>query len=614
MKRNWKTGSRSKRAHDYNQLETKNLLAAVTLSGTAGDDILSIEYTNKGNSVNVTLNGQLTEGLDITDGLIIDLGEGNDVTTIENSMGMLNEGTRVELHNTEEVCATTGGNLWRVFASGENGETIRGSFNDSIYFFDATLLQGGNGVDRFNIHSFINGIIQGGDGNDIFSFGAGPIGTSTATVNGQSGNDYFGVQGSSISKVNGDDGYDRLSFRPSDLDSIDITLEIAEDNIWNFNEASINLERISGDDEKSNSLNYQTELDADQLAKVNIDYIVDGELTYAMMPDGSYMTFSGFNHLNLNFILNDRVYVRATTNDLFIYGAKVVQLSSEFDIADGNLDGIQHNVSVNRIFSQSMTRSIQLPQSPPTRAIISNQTGIGSTFEVGPNSLTGWSGGGQLQFGNDISILGDGHPTFVAFSLPTILDIHGSDQGDDSFMITDPIANTSLSVTIHGYGGNDTATFGSSGDLTLLENSATAFSFIGGDGNDRLVLEDSASNAQLDRNFNRTYQVRDQTIAAFFEDEPLDQYNRLEVSFDESTEIARIDATNNYQNRFFVAPSSTKVAIFSPANNEEIDELFVESTMGELLQGDEDDGVWLFDNFEPIFFYNVENTVAIEDV
>ena len=606
MKRSFRNHPRRKTCpHAYDLLEHKHLLAGITINGTAGDDFMTIEYIRKGNMVNITLNGELTENVDISDGLFIDLGQGQDTVIIDSSMGMLNPTTHVEIQNVYELQMLTGNNIWRVHdAAFENGAGeieggMFGSINDSIFFADAKRLVGGDKLDRFNIHSFNDGTLLGGEGDDVFRFGRGELGRFDTVVLGQGGNDYFVVHGDRITDLDGGDGVDRLLFQSSEMDHLALEFNAGATPTWSVAGGTIVVESIRGLTDGLNEVSYSQVNSTDNVNE--IQWVMSGRLTQATIAEtGQVMNLIDFYSFERTSDTTDRFYIRETASAVSISGATFIQFSSTMNPENGNLDGIRHLVTIN---PDSNLGAIRYPH-----VVISNQAGQGSNyvFET-DNRITGLTGGGTIWF--DIG-------EFRARGTMPIIAFYGSDTETDRFVFKASWADTS----VYGMGGDDTFMLGgpdvSDSTATRLRAPIQIF---GGDGEDRMIVNDQGSRQpDLSGQAVREYRITDQTFAALTHtDAGTTVAESSMVRFDDSTEIVRINGSANVENHFIVEPNSANRFVVHATHQTRFpDSLRIIGIPepGTVINADGDDGVWLLDGYEPIFFYGVEDVLPIAPV
>ena len=586
----------------YDRLEPKNLLAAVTINGTAGDDVISIQYTGNDMLVNIRLNGELTENVNIEDGLFIDLGDGNDTAKIN---AMINK-PDIDVRNVETLHVHGRNNLWRVHDDTVQSETnelvggLFGTINNNLRFSGAHQLKGGLGIDSFNIHSFNHGMIYGGDGDDVFRFGRGDIAKYGGQVFGGNGSDYFGLYGEVLPAIDGGGGFDRISLRASDLESAELTFNAGGSQTWSLAGGEIAVEQIIGLSNGQNSVAKSNS----GFKHTEFRWVMDGEFTRAIhVETGQTLQMIDFYSFDLSFsaVSADQFYVRSTAANVNIAGGGLIQVSSTIDPTLGDLDGIRHDINI------SPGHEIDLVSYADV--VISNQAGEGINFVFDANRrITGLPNGGSIGF----NALTSPFPTHR--SLYSV-EVYGSDSGIDRFVFEHSWTETS----VFGLGGNDTFMLGGA-TASLdgsLSNLLAPIHIYGGEGEDRIIANDrGATPGDFDRGVIREYEIRDQTLAAMFGNQnDSDIAGSALISFDDSTEIVRVNASSNYQNHFRIQPHvNNRFVVDSSTQTQFEDRLEIVGVTdpGTILPSDGDDGVWLFDDYEPIFFMGVETLIPVD--
>ncbi len=253
---------------------------------------------------------------------------------------------RINISNTEELQAANDDNSWQLRDNLlEEIAGIDGSLNEFITFSDVQRVIGGSDNDIFHIESINRGEIHGGAGNDSFRFGRNVV-ENEAKVFGQAGDDYFGVRGHFAAETFGGEGNDRISFRPSILTGLEISTEAGETIVWQFNDQTIDVERVIGLSNGGNVVSFDRSGSSVEADPASITFIMTDRITRTVIDSESSATLVDFDEFLLNPVDVTRFYVRSTAYDFKIDSADFVQFSSELDPSVGNLEGIRHRVQL----------------------------------------------------------------------------------------------------------------------------------------------------------------------------------------------------------------------------------------------------------------------------
>ena len=594
-------------------------MASVTFSGTTGDDIAVIEYQDKGYLVNVTLNGQVTENVDISEGLEIDLGDGNDRLTVDNTMGTLNAGLVIEVLNSEEISAVDGSNLWRVHddvaaypsvAATQIPVTRRmgmsGWLNDTVYFEGVHVLSGGEGMDQFNIHSLNHGTISGNGGDDIFRFGRGTMGTFVAEVSGGAGDDFFGVHGHQIVHLDGGDGNDHLSFNSSELDLATIYWESTqsqsqadrfETRWWAHGGFIDQVEVMRGIQGRANRLinaslsSPESGLPTTGLAmtppNAQLSWVIDGRLSRAISPHSAQSTaFIDYASFQFAVGAQNEILVRSTATDIDIAGGGVITVASSTDLEQSTISGLNHDLSVRP------GQSGDFDSYPTIELHHENGSPLGLEFRE--NVIQGMPGQG--------SILLLDSPTG---SNRVAVSVFGSTY-DDQFTVTETWNSGQL--TIYGNDGNDSLDV----EYTLLVSLGAAdqspITFHGGAGEDSVEI--SMMNVEptaLNRSQAMTYQISNNQVVAKLGTNT-EAIQLANISFDDELESVSVIGVKNLANNFLIEPDEETTFIIDAAFEDFRADTVEIVGDGRYFPSRDGDGVWIFDNHMPIFLYGIEST------
>jgi Ca2+-binding RTX toxin-like protein len=203
--------------HSIETLDARRLLSVsintgvVMVTGTAGNDVITIEHRADGPKIIVTVNGTETPlNESLVTKIIVSAGDGND----------------------KIVCASTDGGMWvpTYLRGGPGSDTIRGGYGkDTIYggdgrdnirgSYSSDVIDGEGDADwLFGDNG--NDLIRGGDGNDDLDGGA-----HNDTLEGGAGEDDLNG-GSGTDKIYGGAGNDDFAvFVDADSELIDRNLD-----------------------------------------------------------------------------------------------------------------------------------------------------------------------------------------------------------------------------------------------------------------------------------------------------------------------------------------------------------------------------------------------------
>ena len=614
--------SRQKRSGtSYESLESRQLLATVLL-GTGGNDVAHVAYVDD-THVDVTINDTVHENVDITDGLRINLGgevletlssispsgevsltfvPGRDYVHIDHrivgDVGIYGVET-VEVDGGDNdvfvrfvpdpAGSTTNGTTIANVAEIENvtvlssrspGTTI-GNLNGNIKLGGFHRLTTGDGQDTFNINTDFNYSldVNSGDGDDLFRISAsqpdqGPISFANFSLSGEGGDDRFQYRGEAAdARMRGGDGNDVVDYTRSTLDVVSVDISRAL-GLRFSTFAGIGVERMIGAEGKLNSI------DASAANESRLSWYVNGNRSRVLDPtNGNSIVFENFTEFKGSQLGIDRFWVLKTAADISILDADEIQISSTLDPLQGNLDSIQHNISIARYLAPHTLISAD-SDSGPVQVTISDAQGDGATGTFGTSEanrfIAGLTNGGSIRF---------------LRALQPSVTFHGSVTESDRLRIGRGWSN----LDINTYGGDDTFFVGSSdGGLQGIDNVSIA----AGAGTDRLYANDqgmelgrpdlgssSARYTLTENSLRRSVlesifflEDEDLTVGSSFQNQntevapdlgsggPLSTLNSIsfgtEIAFDSDLEVVRVASTqDNFSDRFSasftVTPSAT---------------------------------------------------------
>ena len=622
--RHSRSRSRQKRSGiNYQSLEARKMLATV-FYGTSGDDTAHVAYVDD-THVTVTINDTVHENVDITDGLRINLGGEalrTEATTPSSPSGEINltfiqgEDTvhidhrivgDVGIYGAEVVEVDGGDNdifisyvpnpVEPVDPSDPVTITLNSSLGKTIGVLNGNLKLGGfqsittgDGQDTFNINtdSDYSLSVNSGDGDDLFRIiankpsGQGPISFngSSLRLSGEAGNDRFQFRGEADApRFFGGEGYDVVDYSRSTLDGVSVNVAIAlglPSTVFAF-QASAGFggfEKVIGAEGKLNSL------DATTGDYSTLNWFVNGRRSRVLDPStGESIVFENFIEFNGNRQGTgtragtgiDRFWVLRTAADISILEADEIQISSTIDALEGNLDSIQHNVSIandptNVLFSSLDSPTLLNPidfappsevaggEIAPVHVTISDAQGDGAAARFGTAGnnkfIAGLTDSGSIRFLDNLDME---------------VTVHGSISESDYLRIDSGWSN----LNINTYGGNDSFFVGSSdGGLSGIDNVRIS----AGAGTDRLYADDqfieSDPQARLNSRPRTNYILTENSLgrtASGFPVATTEESTFSEIAYDTGLEVVRVESptknTFNELSQFTVTPSATATFI-----------------------------------------------------
>ncbi len=626
--------SAQRRLGQYDTLEPRQMLATM-IAGTQETDSVIVTYVEQG-VVDIQINDELMEAVDISEGLRINLKNGlADSVQLDSRIA-----AEVVVVNAESLELTDGetaqNNDWQIgFIPNQNtgGSSpflaiegiVAGRINSNITFAGAKSLSGTGGADTFTINTnFEYGLtVFGGDGDDLFRFTDNIDNLSVVysdalrTIgHGEGGNDHFIFRGQTTASGFGAEGVDRLDYQQMEQD------------VFVFYD--VENETVIGSDGFQNTFTSQYAEAAHQLA-----WTIDGNMTTIRDTDSNesveLINFSQFAGDNLSF---DRFWILETTQDIKIENADWIQVSSELDATQGNLDTIEHDIEFARTSPLSIANSGH--QGSTIRAyaedkystyhqpvvVISDATGTGLNATMGEDqTITGLTAG-SVQFMDRFmeSCPGCLPPTEgsdgdlpVAFT-PNII-IHGSHSEADQFLIESAWSPTK----IFSHGGDDTFLFGSTnedanGSLEAIKEEVSVFA---GEGLDQLFAHDQAFDLR-----EVGYQITGtaiQDLTEGFAENPTDPpagpfaAHFARINFNGGLESVQINGSNTQRNTFRVTPTPATGFTVDSSAQEDADDLLTVFGFDDVRQLSEADGNgrWTFGSLaKSVDFFGVETTTA----
>lgn len=580
--------SRSKSDFNYSNLEPRQLLATL-FTGTDGNDIATVTYVDE-SRVNVLIGETLTENVDITDGIRIDLG-GNETVTSNTGEGILfTEGEDqitidhritgdLQIFNSEGIIVDGGKNQWQLGfvadpAATETGfgvgGVIAGRLNGNITFAGFTRVHSGNLGDTYTVNTtFVSGVtIYGGEGDDEFRFNANyddsqlsdPRTRSGVNVLGGDGNDQFVYYQHARTSAFGGKGYDVVDYSRS---QVDISF-----SFYGLRTSDGNVDgndKIIGSSTQDNLIYVTNQLD--------LNWFINGKLARVLEPtSGVSIELENFNQFRAGSLSIDNFYVLRTARDIEILNADWLQVSSEIDPAEGNLDSIQNDIKISRTLTRvpgsSNPTEYYLNDSDgvqnPT-VIISDATSDGTVAQFGKNKVISIMGSGNILFDLEFRTPFSSRDATERVPFEPNMSFHGSRAGDDVFIVRETWGETS----IESHGGDDLFMVGSSnrdsnGALSKVTHDLNIKS---GDGTDRMYVN----------NQEKTPVAFSSTVAAYFRVPSLLNYysfsetflvrsglgSRTEIKFDTDLEFVRLNAATTGFSQVLVNPSETSQFVIS---------------------------------------------------
>lgn len=628
---------------NYNALEERRLLAMLVM-GDHGNDQVQVSFVDV-NTVTVQINETVMENLDVSDGIRINTKGGQDRVWIDRRIT-----AEIGVFHSEELEISGGDNFWQVGfkidpppegmlyfdAIGLPGKTA-GRVNGNISFLGTQILRGGAGHDRFSINTqslpALN--IYGGDGNDLFRFSAesrfllypNATGPTTVVAHGEGGHDRFVYHKNAQALAIGGADFDIVDYRNSRF-AANETFGDIRDGVWGGGN-----ERIIGAEGQPNQFRIRTNGQQDY----HFNWIVEGKRT--AVSDNEHQGFVeliNFNQFHADTFGYDNFWIQATSDNIWIHDADWIQISSEFQAADGNLNSIDHDITILKssmnvanedtiVRGQPATPSASLPPVQVDmdgvlnpRVIISDATGDGAIAKfIEDQSIIGLTSG-TIRFGASRFLarpLPHTDQSFLPFD-PEII-IHGSLAAADYFTFE----HTWSETTVYSHGGDDTFMFGSTnrdanGDMNQIRGSVNVYA---GDGTDRVYVNDQKSMIGTSR-----YQISDQSIRDIsripiagqpsFNDSII--ANRFaDIRLNQSVELSRINGSAVAPNYFEVVPSGATRFIVQ-GSNEAHDRLSVVGLEPfRRLYHHDNVGAWTFGNLaRNVNFIDIDNPIALHDL
>ncbi|MEM7453411.1 MAG: hypothetical protein AAF456_03545 [Planctomycetota bacterium] len=556
-------------------------------TGSGADDDLSITSTGV-NEVTVELNGETFEDVDISNGLMVELGFGRDLAEID-------------LAISDDVFVRS---AWHLTFSGGAVNVVAdasyaGTANGNLMFAETRNLITGDQADSFELSAGIEGSsIDSGGGDDFVKLNEEAVVSQILT--GEGNDRVETAEGTYISYLldmgEGEaDVWDMSSAETSYLSAISIN----GDNRFVFGyQGSMydppyfytNFELAIGNENGQSTV---TVNGFDNWELRGMQWVIDGDLVTVTDPrSGASFSVQNFNQLRgartggcdqyyycSPFVTYDSFYVLETDYEFTISNPSVVQLSSTMNPASGSTDGIDHPVLID--------------PSPdaPLDILVSNR---------------GNATGGEYLFDDDGRLLiGDeGGALFVQYdtSLDVSMQLFGSEAGADQFEVR---RNDRInSLQIFGGGGNDIFKIGSgldqaNGNLAQLTKPVT---ISGGNGVDRVVVNDQAASGGQDyfiSEYSLTPYVEGSTTFAglFFDD----RLEFVRVAGTEFTDRFRVDIAHT--TRFMIdgkgddTAHGDRLGLYgtSTANNRHM-----------AFHSDDDGATWIFSNRQSIIAEDME--------
>ncbi len=548
--------------------------------------------------------------------LLIHAREGDDSIRIDNAgIGIVT------------VNGNTGRDRFTVTDSGGGVNLSGNEGNDTFTINDggsgSALLYGDDGNDVFEIQFSRNSIaMQGGEGNDRFTVSLGALGEVRA--DGQEGSDVYqfavgsqnnrkmfaldtGVVGSDRIVTSLSDFHDTLNLSDErvtvqtdilrfneNFESLVINARRGND-IININRSIIGYLRILGA-EGDDDINIQ---DSAGINSILIDAGVGfDEIRVDSTPVGSALTAYGGSGED-SFFVSQRAYGNAVIDgqeDADRYDVFFAGLSPRYVVArDSGLVGKDHLTVRGSASSDVMEFRSGVVRTPNQDILYTQSTETMSLLTEGGNDMVTVYGVSSPQ----TTIMGQAGSDLIhlisTFGPATskIVNVDGGD-GNDNILVSGSNADTMTNV--FGSGGDDNLTFGSffadnNGNLNHLYGEVFAS---GGNGNDRIYINDAGNISSFDYEVGSNF-VRSSSSSYF-----------AGITFDNSSEILRLDATN-YKNNLLVTPNfNTKFSFFGNGGLNKISLTGDPADDGRQFYGQNGgDGIWTFTNgARDIYFSN----------
>ena len=624
------------RKFNYDALENRQLLAAVVMGGSGGDTV-KVDFVDA-NTVNILTNKTLRENVDVTNGLNVNLGVGNDKILIDHRIT-----ADVHIAHVETIEIDGGDNDWKIgfktlgIATGNHPQAFSvipsysaGQINDNIRFYDAWVLQSGNGVDTYSIDTTSSRSIQirSGGGDDLFRLNqtssdgakvevASFETTQTVspwfivdfgiTVNGESGNDRFVYigEGSSKSAIGGE-GNDVVDYRQR-AQGVGHVVGRVFDGDWQEG-----VEKVIAPLEGQNEIYTRI-----QTKGTGLSWVINGNQTILTdAQSGQSMEFLNFNQFRGDSRAFDRFWILETAEDINLIDADWVQVSSNIDATKGGLETIQHDISITRDGFQRIEPGVFLYANIVDddgvihpEVVISDQASTESIFGfVHDKSIRGLTTGEIKFVGRHLER--DSNLEKDKRFQPNVT-IHGS-EFDDYFLI----ASNAVPVTIESQSGDDTFMLGSSNKDANgnLEGIDAEVNLKAGDGTDRIYLNDQAfSQREVGYRIRATGISEIEKFPMIGEDDDSSAVaypqHFANVNFG-SAEIVRVNGSATMLNDFVVTSSAqTRFFVDGSSQTDFEDKLTaLSSSKSHALSNNNGDGAFTFDaDALPVFFVGIEN-------
>ncbi|PUA26878.1 MAG: hypothetical protein B0W54_20865 [Cellvibrio sp. 79] len=224
-----------------------------TAAGGDGDDI--VDLSNLTSAQTITFSGNTVKG----------------VSSVLRVIGNASQAHTLQ--------AVSGNNIWRIFDFDNNSgsSTVSDGINDgsidngsaTLQFVNFSNLQGGTGIDRFEIETNFTGSIKGGIGNDIFNIRA-----TVGNIDGEAGNDSFAFYNTgSAATATGGDGDDIVDL--SNLTSAQ-TITFSGSTVKGVS----SVYRVVGNASQNHTLQASSGTNTWRL------FDIDGDATSAVVSDG----------------------------------------------------------------------------------------------------------------------------------------------------------------------------------------------------------------------------------------------------------------------------------------------------------------------------------------
>ncbi len=255
----------------------------------------------------------------------------------------------------------------------------------------------------------------GHGGNDIFIFDGNPF-----RFAGGDGDDFIRYHGDRASIGRGGEGYDVVEEAPSRTD-VYFGLFVSPDGPT-FGSGGIERYDFTSDQ----PLSYR------DTGLRNEVVIHSGDLSrFIDQDDNSYVDIRGGigSYAARGRASSQAFFVRSTTNDLTIEKSRYVQLSSEFDLTQGNTDDLQHQIILTGTIPDN-----------PGRLVIGAFAGDGVQSLITTRFVTGATP----------------QPIRMTNGYFPHITIHGSNTAPDYIVVAESFRN----IELNGNGGNDIFTIG----------------------------------------------------------------------------------------------------------------------------------------------------------